>query len=452
MRLVNERLLLTALREHDEAIAAEVARVRAEFLASASLRFGASLDQEVTYAVIAGLALPGLRGWCVVDVVETGGGLRRLAVMHPDAEKQVAARALVERWIPSPDDRIGIPAVAATRRSVIVTAGADAALLSTARDADTLGVLPWLGTGSLLVVPIVAHDVLLGAITFVSDPDAPEYEPADVELGEALARRCAQALVSARLYAAARAAWGEADAARADAERLRTVAESACAEAEAASAVKTTFLRTMSHELRTPLNAINGYAQIMEMGIHGPVTAEQLSDLASIRRSQLHVLEMINAVLRYATLESGQVEYVLDSVRLSEVMTEAVALVTPQARERHISITVEPCEPDDMIRTDEQKLRQIVVNLLSNAVKFTDHGESGLEIHVRDTGIGVPSDKLEEIFQPFVQVSSSYTRSHEGSGLGLAISREFARGMGGDLTVESVPGEGSVFTVRLPLG
>ena len=218
----------------------------------------------------------------------------------------------------------------------------------------------------------------------------------------------------------------------------------------------------MSHELRTPLNAIGGYAQLMEMGIHGPVTPEQLIDLASIRRSQAHLLEMINSVLHYAKLEAGHVEYELRTVQAVDIMDWAQALVAPQARARSISLTMHPCESDHVAIADAQKLRQVVVNLMSNAVKFTKLGgqvESRprgrgrrWRSALRTLGIGVPSDKLETIFRPFVQVHSDFTRPHEGTGLGLAISRELARGMGGDLTVESTLGVGSVFTVRLPAG
>ena len=238
-------------------------------------------------------------------------------------------------------------------------------------------------------------------------------------------------------------------------------AESARAEAEAANRGKAEFLAVMSHELRTPLNAIGGYAELMEMGLRGPVTSEQTEDLRRIQNSQRHLLGLINEVLNYARLETGTVHYDFQDVRVRDVLAAAEALVLPQAAAKKLSLAVTECPPDLIAKADAEKLRQVVVNLLSNAVKFTDAGgtidiscaggSDSIEIRVHDTGIGIDSDKLDAIFDPFVQVRSDLTRPHEGTGLGLAISRDLARGMGGDLTVESEAGVGSTFILSLPL-
>jgi signal transduction histidine kinase len=246
----------------------------------------------------------------------------------------------------------------------------------------------------------------------------------------------------------------------ADSERARAEAEAARAEAEAANRGKSEFLAVMSHELRTPLNAIGGYADIMEMGIRGPITPAQREDLARIQMSQRHLLGLINEVLNYAKVETGAVHYDLATVQVREVLNAAESLVAPQARAKGLTLAITECPPQLEARTDSEKLRQILINLLSNAVKFTERGgriEMGCEeapskirIHVQDTGIGIPADKLHLIFDPFVQVRSDLTRPHEGTGLGLAISRDLARGMGGDLVVESAPGVGSTFSLTLP--
>jgi len=246
----------------------------------------------------------------------------------------------------------------------------------------------------------------------------------------------------------------------AESERARQEAESARLDAESANRTKGEFLAVMSHELRTPLNAIGGYAELMELGLRGPVTEEQSSDLARIQQSQRHLLGLINQVLNYTRIETGSVRYELASVSVSEALAAAEALIIPQLRARRLTYILGDCDPAHRVRADREKLRQILLNLLTNAIKFTDAGgeisvdctaeDRVVAISVTDTGIGIAPDKLPSIFEPFVQVDQRLTRPHEGVGLGLAISRDLARGMSGDLTVESASGVGSKFTLTLP--
>ena len=230
--------------------------------------------------------------------------------------------------------------------------------------------------------------------------------------------------------------------------------------AQAANRTKSEFLAVMSHELRTPLNAIGGYTELMDMGIHGPVTEAQRTALARIQTSQQHLLGLINDVLNYAKLETGSVSYDVREVRVQEILATVEILIAPQVHARALTLEVGDCPPELAVRADPEKLRQIMLNLLGNAAKFTHAGGlialscavAGEHVHlrVRDTGVGIPADKLASIFEPFVQVRSDLARTAEGSGLGLAISRDLARGMGGDLSVESVVSEGSTFTLTLP--
>jgi signal transduction histidine kinase len=248
-----------------------------------------------------------------------------------------------------------------------------------------------------------------------------------------------------------------------EAERVaRSEAERARADAQSANKAKSDFLATMSHELRTPLNAIAGYTELLETGIRGPVTAEQIEDLQRIRRAGTHLLGLINDVLNYAKLEASQVRFDVTPLPVNETLVAAAAMIEPQALVRGVTFTRVVAVPDFQIMGDRDKVLQVVLNLLTNAVKFTPRGgditlaaeltDGDGRISVRDTGRGIPADHMAAIFEPFVQVGARLSGREEGAGLGLAISRELARGMSGDLTVASVVGAGSTFTLSLPRG
>jgi len=231
------------------------------------------------------------------------------------------------------------------------------------------------------------------------------------------------------------------------------------AEAEAASRAKSDFLAAMSHELRTPLNAIGGYVDLLLLGVRGSLTDHQREDLQRVRRSQQHLLAIINDLLNFSRLEAGSVSYQLGPVEIAPLLRAVCEMVEPQARAAGIELHCDGCD-DEVAYADESKLGQILLNLLTNAIKFTQvHGSirvscnvqaDTVRIDVADTGIGVPANQRESIFEPFVQIGRSLSSSHEGTGLGLAISRDLARGMGGDLTVRSQEGTGSTFTVVMP--
>ncbi len=237
-------------------------------------------------------------------------------------------------------------------------------------------------------------------------------------------------------------------------------AQVARARAEAANKAKTDFLAVMSHELRTPLNSIAGYSELLEMGLRGPLTREQREDLGKIRRSQRHLLGLINDLMNFAKLETGHVQLDFANISVNEVLAVLDALTEPQVAAKQITYEHGRCDPSLTVWADREKTHQILINLVSNAVKFTrpsgriivdcEVAERDVAFHVADTGEGIPENKLASIFEPFVQVKTGFTREHEGVGLGLAISRDLARMMHGDLTVTSAIGVGSKFTLRLP--
>ena len=438
-REVAERLLLSALREQDAAAAADVSRRGAVFLAAEGRRLAESLDEGATLAAMERMSLPHLGAWCIIDTLDDDDTMHRLAVVHPDPAKQAILEELDGRWIPAPADRFGLPAALRGARPTVIADDVDAALAGAAHDPEILRALRELGAGPLLTVPLVIRDRLIGAVTFVGGRRGGSFTVEEVELAEDLASRSALSLDRARLY-------GEAIALK-----LR---------AESASQAKTTFLSRMSHELRTPLNAIGGYVDLMELEIHGPVTDAQHSDLARIRTNQRYLMGLVSDLLNLTKVGSGNLVYNVSDFLAHEVLAASVALVEPLFAQKGLIFGGITCGAGIAARGDPERVTQILVNLLSNAIKFTPSGgridiecketHAVVLMRVSDTGIGIPSDKLEAIFEPFVQVQAGSLGPGAGIGLGLSISRDLSRDMHGDLTVKSTLGQGAQFSLTLP--
>jgi signal transduction histidine kinase len=283
----------------------------------------------------------------------------------------------------------------------------------------------------------------VAVLSLVAADSGRRYGESDLAMAMEVARRAEAALANAHLMKAERAAR---------------------AEAESASRTKSEFLATMSHELRTPLNAIAGHVQLIDMGIYGPVSDAQHEALTRVERAQRHLLGLINDVLNYARIEAGRVEYDLAPVGVHDVFMDVLPMVESQVGAKALTLVASLPENqgDEAIHVwaDRDKLGQILLNILSNAVMFTpeggridvalaDDGPHHVTVRITDTGVGIPRDKLEAVFEPFVQVRSDFTRQVEGTGLGLAISRDLARGMGGDLRVRSELQVGSTFELVL---
>jgi PAS domain S-box-containing protein len=231
-------------------------------------------------------------------------------------------------------------------------------------------------------------------------------------------------------------------------------------EAEAANRTKSEFLAMMSHELRTPLNAIAGYADLLLLGVRGALNGAQAADLERIRRSQRHLLVLIDDVLSFTRLEAGHLQLNFGSVAVMHVLRAAQAVTEPLARARELGLEVRDCRPGLTVWADQDRVEQVLINLVTNAIKYTPGGgtvvveceerEDCVAVHVRDTGRGIPADKAEEIFEPFTQLREGTAERQGGVGLGLAISRDLARAMRGEIVVLPVDPQGSDFVLTLP--
>jgi signal transduction histidine kinase len=228
-----------------------------------------------------------------------------------------------------------------------------------------------------------------------------------------------------------------------------------------ANRAKAEFLAVMSHELRTPLNAIAGYAELLSLGVSGSLSEKQADAIARIRTNQQHLLALIDDVLSFAKIEAGVTVVTPQQVRLRNALDSLEPLVRPELLQKQLTLSYDPGDPDLEVVADPTKLRQILLNVLGNAIKFTAAGgrialdvlRDGdfARIRVADSGIGVATEDLEQIFEPFYQVDSGTTREYPGVGLGLAISRDLARAMGGDVSIESTLGKGSLVSIAIPI-
>ena len=421
---------------------------RALFLAEISRTLAESLDYEQTLSNVARLAMPELGAWCIVDLFDDRQKFRRVAVFHPDPAMQSLASELEQNYPPREGDALGAPRMVGTQQPELVQEVSDEMIVQMARDERHLEILRALRIFSYMVVPLRARGRLLGTLTFISTDEDQRYTPRDLLFAEDLASRIATAMDNARLFG--------------EAQQARTEALEALARAAEADRAKADFLATMSHELHTPLNAIAGYAELLELGMQGPVSPQQRDAIARIRQAQRQLLGVVDDILTFSRAENEGLQMMIETVDVKQTLERIRFLVEPLLRGSRLDVEVVPCDPPLSVLADRERMQHIIMNLLSNAVKFSPP-ESPIRIeceqvgncaaiHVIDAGAGIPSAKLEAIFEPFVQGSAGFTRIATGSGLGLAISRDLARLMGGELEVESELGVGSRFTLTLPLG
>lgn len=419
-----------------ELIRAQTARASAEesvakfrFLAESSALLASSLDQSRTLSALARLCVAQLADWVVIYVYENDQ-LRRIDAAHRDAAKADLTRSILRSKMPAQQVE-AVAKMVRTRTPQMLAGLSDAQLAEMIPDATQLQIVRELGMNALMLVPMVARDRVMGAMSLIRAQSGDDFSSDDLDLAVDLASRAALAIDNARLYE----------------------------EARQANQSKTELLAIISHDLRTPLNSILGYGQLMGMGIPSPLPAGAAQQLERIMTSARHQLYLIDQLLHFARIDAGHENIELTDIDVRSVLKDAAMLIEPVAREKDLRVeTVLPAQPL-VAHSDADKLRQILLNLLGNAVRYTETGSiilearaSGFEvvICVRDTGVGIAEEHLPHVFEPFWQVDHSQRSRGGGTGLGLAVVKQVVQLLGGRVSVSSKLGDGSTFEVRLP--
>ena len=412
-----ERELRTARLDSVEMAAARLVLARAARLVAE--------EAHVEIADLVRLALPALGHWCVVERLEQGRLTRDLVAT--EAAREAAAGALAGPVGGGHAASIALVRVRSSGRVERLDVMPDQPAL----DAAATRALNALGDGPVLLVPVESRGCLVAALAFGRVDGADGFGAGEQRLAEELAGFVALAIEQ-----------------RAAADAL-----------EDATRARSEFLTMMSHELRTPLNAIAGYAQLLEMGLRGPLTEEQRDAVGRILRGQEHLLELVDAVLTFSRLTSGHLVLTTTEVAGASLMQMASDPLLRAFQDAGVALELAPCADDVRVLADRDRAPEIVRHLLANALKFTAPGgrvelrcecdADVVRLAVSDTGRGIPAGQLEAIFQPFVQADRGHARTADGSGLGLAIGRELAERMRGSLTATSEVGEGSRFVLTL---
>ncbi|HEU5248744.1 MAG TPA: PAS domain S-box protein [Thermoanaerobaculia bacterium] len=400
------------------------------FLAEASAMLGSSLDYRTTLRAFARLAVPRLGDSCAIDVLDSQGMPERLAVAHADPEMETIQRRYpINRSAP-----FGVHHVAITGESEFVSDVPGEMLDQIAWDPEHARLLKTL-VGSYICAPLKARGRMLGAMTLIRSPGRVRFDARDVALAEELARRAAFAVDNARLFG----------------------------EAREASVQKSRFLSAVSHDLRTPASAITLLSSLIrkeaeENGIAG--SNRLVERCQRLENAASSFSDLLSDLLEIGSFDSGQKRMREEAFPLSDVLRDCIETSTPYAREKGLALRVRWDTDPPGIRADRTEFARVLMNLVSNAVKFTDRGavkveicravNGDLEVRVRDTGPGIPSEHLPSVFSEFFQVRNAERDRTKGSGLGLAISRRIMQALGGSLKVESGIGMGSTFTATLP--
>ena len=410
---------------------AEASERRAAFLAAASAALS-SLDTEENLRAVARLAVPDLCDWCIVDLLDADGKLKRVAMAHVDPAQVARAEALTERYPADLEQPRGVGNVIRTGQPELLETIPDEMLVAASRDPEHLLMLREAHVESAMMVPLSAAGRHFGALTFVSVTAGRRFTRRDLAFVSELARRAALAIDNARLYN----------------------------EAQAANRLKDEFLATLSHELRTPLNVMLGRTQILKT-VTDVAAVRQLAEV--LDRNGTMLRRLVDDLLDVSRITLGQVNLDIQPVQLDTLVASAIHNLQPSAQAKGLTLRTDIPPTLPALSGDPVRLQQVVWNVLTNAVKFTEAGgtitvgitvdERDLVLTVNDSGVGIDGAFLPHVFEMFRQAEGTMSRRYGGLGLGLSIVRRLVELHGGRVTAESDgPGKGSTFTIRIPHG
>ena len=409
---------------------AETAARRFRFLAESSAMLASSLDYMATLSALARVCTAELADWAAVYCLDHNQMIRRVDVVHRDPAKAQAATAL--RECPITHDQVHpVREMLRTRQSLLIREVTPQTLPSLASTSEHLELMRQLGVASFMLVPLIARNRVLGAIAVVSSSPERLYDTDDLALAEDLALRAALAIDNAALYQKAH-------------EENQT---------------KSDFLAVISHDLRTPLNSIIGYAELLMMGLPDALSDGARERVDRIRLSARHLLYLMDELLTFVRLDAHKEDVRPRLTDLCELVQEVGAVMEPLAAEHHLRLQFDLPDQPVLLKTDSDKVRQILVNLVGNAVKYTEQGQVNMQVargantailRVADTGIGIAPEYLEKIFEPFWQIDKTQRTRGGGTGLGLSVVRRLVALLDGEIQVDSTPGHGSTFTIALP--
>jgi PAS domain S-box-containing protein len=406
-----------------------------KFLSDATTVLASSLDYAATLDAVAHMAAHYLTDYCLIDLIEDDGAIRRLVAAHRDPAREAAWREMQQRFPVAPGSPHTVVKVLETGEPDLLTDMTDEVLARAIPDAEHIEQLKRLGVRSAMTVPLTARGRIVGAISLISAESARRYTADDLRLAEELAHRAALAVDNARLYQ----------------------------RAQEANRAKDEFLATLSHELRTPLTPIIGWVHLLGGGQVAP--PDLTHGLEVIDKNSQALSRLINDLLDMSAILNGKMRIDRAPVRAESVLREAVETVRAQADRRGVRIEMTGCEDDEdgaTVSGDRTRLAQVFWNLLTNAVKFSADGgrirvscerdAKVLRVHVEDEGVGIQPEFLPYVFERFRQADMSTTKLYGGLGIGLALVRSFVEAHGGTVRAESAgAGRGSRFTVQLPL-